>query len=83
MMKKKIQSAPKTNDNWCIYDKNKTTNLPVTLILRWKPKNTTGCRGVKARWTSVSGEICSDFFSGECNTQVCSASKSQDLIVQS
>ena len=45
-------------------------NVPVTLILRWKPKNTTGCRGVKARWTSVSGEICSDFFSGECNTQV-------------
>lgn len=58
-------------------------NKPVTLILRWKPKNTTGWSGVKARWTSVSIEIRSIFFSGECKTQVCSVSKSHDLIVQS
>lgn len=63
--------------------KKEATNQPVTLILLWKPKKTTGWRGVKARWTSVSEEICSILFSGECNTQVCSVSKSQHRIVQS
>ena len=58
-------------------------DMPVTLILLWNPKKTTGWRGVKARWTSESEEICSVFFSGECSTQVCSASKSQDRMVQS
>lgn len=58
-------------------------NKPVTLILRWKPKNATGRRGVRARWTSVSMDIRSILFSGECNTQVCSESKSHDRIVQS
>lgn len=71
----------------CVYfgDESGKQNIriPVTLILLWNPKNTTGWRGVKARWTSVSGVIWSNFFSGECNTQVCSASKSQERIVPS
>lgn len=73
----------------CTVTKNMRTDSltdgssPVTLILLWNPKNTTGCRGVNARCTSVSDEICSIFFSGECKTQVCSESKSHDLIVQS
>lgn len=65
-----------------------TTNIwklivPVTLMRLWKPKKTTGWRGVSARWTSVSMEIRSDLFSGECSTRVCSVSKSQDRMVQS
>lgn len=72
------------DDDKILLMKTKTKKeKPVTLILRWNPKNTTGWRGVKAIWTSESEEICSIFFSGECNTHVCSASKSQERIVQS
>lgn len=77
-----ISGKPKNTKNKIKLKEHKRAQ-PVTLIFLWKPKNTTGWRGVKARWTSVSIDICSVLFSGECKTQVCSVSKSQERIVQS
>lgn len=65
-------------------DNERNFYLPLTIIWRWAPKNSQGCKGVKAMWTStLTPASLSDFFSGEWRICVCSVSRSHDLIVQS
>lgn len=80
-----VQEILQVSRHICIRLTRLTENRakPVTLIRLWKPKKTIGLSGVSARWTSLSAEICSDLFSGECKTRVCSVSKSHDRTVQS